>query len=344
MDSLFPSSFEVCVHCMVYNHARFILDALAGFTKQKTSFDYVTVIVDDASTDRSGEILLDFYNDCFLTDEEGVAWHKEDDYARYYFARCKDNPHCFFAIQLLKTNRYRQQIKRDKIKEWSERSRYVALCEGDDYWIDSLKLQKQVDFLNSNPEYSLCFGNAIEHWEGKNLDDKIFSRIEDRDYDPDETSQGWIVPTATSLFRKEVYETQLYQRYVQDSKIITGDLPLWLTLSTIGLLRGFSDVFSVYRRLDSGFMLKMKSKDRIAMGDHRVEIYKVFGSHYKKSTISMAMTHYRLALVYAKMEKDPKMLLKSLWKFISVRLMYPGVFLYHVQKIFEEKRLARSKN
>ena len=77
---------------------------------------------------------------------------------------------------------------------------YIASCEGDDYWTDPLKLQKQVDVLETNPEYTMCFARAIEHYEDSSRKDQLFSLIEDRDYEGIEFFENGIGPTASVLY------------------------------------------------------------------------------------------------------------------------------------------------
>lgn len=307
----------VSIQCLVYNHEPFLRQCLDGFVIQKTDFQFEAIVHDDASTDGSADII------------------------REYAERFPDIIKPIYQTE----NQYSKGVSPTAIVTKSCRGKYIALCEGDDYWTDPLKLQKQVDYLDAHPECAMCFGNAIEHWLDNRCPDKLFSNITDRDYDPDETSNGWLISTGTVMFRKEVYDTNLFQRYKADKRIITGDLPLWLTCATIGTLHGMSDVFSVYRRLPSGFMLSMKAEHRIAMGDHRVEIYKVFGKHYKNTTIQMAMVHYRLAMSYALAERNPKAWLKALWKSITTRLLYPDIAIKHVFQILRERkeRLAAAR-
>lgn len=306
----------VSIVCNVYNHAPFLRQCLDGFIMQKTDFPFEILINDDASTDDSANIIRDY----------------ETNY-----------PELVFPVYQTE-NQYSQGIPIEASFQYPRaKGKYIALCEGDDYWTDPLKLQKQVDYMEAHPDCFMCFGNALEHWEGSDRPDKVFSNVTDRDYAPEELTYGWFISTATVLFRKEVVECDLYRKYIADRKIITGDLPLWLTCASLGKVHGFSDIFSVYRRLPSGFMLSMDSGRRMAMGDHRIEIYKVFGKEYKKSTVSMAMTHYRLAYSYAKKEKDWKMVLKSLWKSFYTRVRYPDVTLYHLKLILKERRERLSK-
>ena len=308
----------VSVCCCAYNHEPFIQHCLHGFVMQQTTFKYIVLVHDDASTDNTASIIRD--------------------YALKY-------PKIIKPI-LQTDNQYsRGNDPCTRILFPSITSKYIAICEGDDYWTDPLKLQKQVDYMEAHPECTLCIGNAIEHWEDQRQPDKLFANIADRDYEPEEISHGWLVSTQTAMFRKTVLKTDLYHRYITDPKIITGDLPLWLTCASLGTVHGMSDVFAVYRRLPSGFMLSMKAEDRIAMGNHRIEIYKIFGKQHKNTTIQMAMVHYRLAMSYALAERNPRTWLKALWKSIATRLLYPDIAIKHVLQILRERkeRLAAAR-
>ena len=301
----------VSIVCESFNHGPYLRQCLDGFLMQKRDFPVEILIHDDASTDNSAAIIREYeanYPDLFKP-----IYQVENQWSK--------GVHIWGTIQFPRAS-----------------GKYIALCEGDDYWTDPLKLQKQVDYLESHPECAMVFGNATEHWEGTNKPDKSFSNLTERDYDPDETSRGWIVPTASVMFRKEVIYTDLFAKFIADKKIITGDLPLWLTCATLGTLHAFSDVFNVYRRTATGFMLRMHSEHRIAMGVHREEIYKVFGKHYKDSTLQMAMVHYRLALSYAKKERNPRNYAKALWKSISIRVRYPDITIRHILLILKQRK------
>ncbi len=130
---------KVYVNCMTYNQAGYILDALDGFCMQKTLFPYICGVVDDASTDNEQKVIRKYLEDYFSISEEDKA----DDYTRL-FAQHKINKNCFFVVIFLRYNHY--SIKKSKqtyISEWKKRAEYIAICEGDDYWIDPLKLKNK---------------------------------------------------------------------------------------------------------------------------------------------------------------------------------------------------------
>ena len=149
--------FKVTVSCMTYNQSKYITDAMNGFTMQQTSFPFVCTIVDDASTDGEQEVIRKYVEDNFDFSEGSVAYHKETDYAHITYAQHKTNKNCYFAVLYLKENHYSQ--KKDKspyLKEWRDGVEYMALCEGDDYWLLSDKLQKQYEMMERYPRMTLC--------------------------------------------------------------------------------------------------------------------------------------------------------------------------------------------
>ena len=124
-----PKQWElptVSIRCITYNQEPYIAQALDGFLMQDTDFPFEVVVHDDASTDRTADIIRE--------------------YERNY-------PKIVKPIYE-KENLYIKQNKLfNKIVNDACRGKYIALCEGDDYWIDTLKLQKQINFLEKNPDY-----------------------------------------------------------------------------------------------------------------------------------------------------------------------------------------------
>lgn len=149
--------FKVTVNCMTFNQAKYITDAMNGFTMQQTSFPFVCCIVDDASTDGEQDVIRKYVKDNFDFSEGSVAFHKETDYAHITYAQHKTNKNCYFAVLYLKENHYSQRKpKMGYISEWRDMCEYEALCEGDDWWISAEKLQKQYDILENHQELDMC--------------------------------------------------------------------------------------------------------------------------------------------------------------------------------------------
>lgn len=123
----------VSIICNTYNHEKYIEDALKGFVMQETSFDYEVLVHDDASTDATADIIRR--------------------YEQLY-------PEIIKPIYQ-KENQYSQGVKIGKTFQFPRvRGKYIAICEGDDYWTSPYKLQKQVDVLEKHPEIDICVHKA----------------------------------------------------------------------------------------------------------------------------------------------------------------------------------------
>ena len=148
-------NFKVLVICKTYNHAPYITDALHGFATQQTEFPYICIIIDDFSTDGEPEVIQKFLNDNFDLNDETTAFCEETSDYLLKFSRHKTNHNCFFAVFYLKYNHYSiHKGKEIYYTRWSN-TKYIAICEGDDYWIFPNKLQKQIDILESDDNIKL---------------------------------------------------------------------------------------------------------------------------------------------------------------------------------------------
>jgi len=162
-------SFLVSIHCMTYNHASYIEDAMNGFCMQQTDFPFVAIIVDDASTDGEPEVIRRYLNAHFDM-EQAELWETDD--AHFVYAQHQENKNCFFAVILLKYNFWQaKKAKGPLMKRWTD-TKYVALCEGDDYWTHPEKLQKQVIVLERFPEVSVCCHDFISYYQKNGCFDK----------------------------------------------------------------------------------------------------------------------------------------------------------------------------
>lgn len=243
----------VSVLCQAYNHEKYITECLESLVSQKVDFQYEILVHDDASTDKTADIIRDF------------------------------------------EQKYPDLIKPiyQKINQWSIGNRvltgiqfprctgkYVAICEGDDYWVDSLKLQKQVNYMESNPDCTMSFHNAIEHWSDNRKEDSVFSNITDRVYSGPEIYKDWIVPTASVVFRRSILMSQ-YSDCLSDSHFIYKDIVLFLLAAKCGQVVGMKDIMSVYRRHAGGAVFEYNVQRIIKSLEHHKYIPLVFGAEYE---------------------------------------------------------------
>ena len=251
--SLTPfTTYKLRISCNTYNHACYIEDTMNGFCMQKTNFPFLAIIFDDASTDGEAGIIRKYLNDNF---DMSHAKQEENEDAVIIAAVHKENLNCHFLVVLLKYNFF--SIKKAKspfAKGWYEEVPYIAMCEGDDFWIDPQKLQKQVDFLDYNDGVSMVFSRCHVLCGEKYIDDEYpnFKGINDCFFSSEQLYTKWIVPTATI-----VYRSKFHRRYT-DNRIYTGDIVINLSLAEQGMVYGMSDYTAVYRINENGLTISRK--------------------------------------------------------------------------------------
>ena len=262
----------VSIFCLTYNHAPYIRQCLDGFLMQKANFAYEVIINDDASTDGTTEIIKEYESK--HPEIVKPIYHEENLYSKG--ERGFWNKYCLPRAQ----------------------GEYIALCDGDDYWIDSYKLQKQVEFLEANPEYVLVYTNV----EKVNLKSEKILRNSLKGFSGNITRylfyRGNPVITATVCYRRKYLLD--YQNEIRKIpfKMKMGDLPLWIYLSLQGKFKYMDDKTTAYRVLqesashskDKGKVISFitNTRDVLLYFNRQYAIggsEKVIGKRYYKSLI-----------------------------------------------------------
>lgn len=242
-------NFKLRVSCTTFNHSAYIKDAMNGFCMQETNFPFICAIMDDSSTDGAPVIIKDYLQAHFdLKDTNTVREEETEDY-KLTFARHKNNHNCFFAVYFLKYNHYSKNKSRTPyVKEWAQKVRYTALCEGDDYWTDPCKLQQQVGYLESHPECRLVCTRAkmfsLKNNAFRPKDN--YCRKGDGDLDPKEVIRrgGYYIPTCSVVYRMGITGDG-YPDYCRNSPV--GDYPLQIWMAMKGNVYYFDAPMAVYR-------------------------------------------------------------------------------------------------
>lgn len=216
----------VSVYCLAYNHEKYIRNALEGFISQRTNFRYEVIVHDDASTDNTAGIIKEFadkYPDIIIP-----IYQTENQYSQ--------------KIPIVTTYIY-PMIK----------GKYIAICEGDDYWCDCNKLQSQVDWLENHPEYSFCVHNTIS-FDVQTGRKKLFNKCRyDKDIPLDDILQGGgaFFHTSSFLLRTE------YWKIPDEFKVPgIGDYPRAIYLALCGKVRYLHNIMSIYRMNVEGSFTK----------------------------------------------------------------------------------------
>lgn len=264
--------YKVLVRCMTYNQSKYIEDALNSFAMQQTDFPFVCMVMDDCSTDGEQDVIKSWMErECDMEKAENIEIEK----SFITLVPHQSNANCHFAFYFLKENLYKKGGKAPMIAPWREHCEYEALCEGDDYWIDPEKLQKQVKFLDNNKEYSMCFHDAKVIADGDGISTDLYTSLEERDYTGCEILERWIVPTASILCRTSALKNQ-----PNDKRFIHGDIVIFLTMAAYGKIRCLSETMSVYRRNANGVSVNHHIDIERTIS-HFDAIIEHFGNQYK---------------------------------------------------------------
>lgn len=216
--TILNNEIKVSILCNAYNHEAYIRDALEGFVRQETNFRYEVLIHDDASTDKTADIIREYE-------------------AKY--------PEIIKPIYQTE-NQMSQGVKISVTYHYPRiKGKYIAFCEGDDYWTDTHKLQKQYDLMEAHPEADMCAHRAVSI-DGKTGEPRGYQgpSAEDAVYTPRQVikGEGGFVATASLFYRHEMLSQ------IPTFRKIT---PLDYAMQIHGSLRGgllyLGEAMSVYR-------------------------------------------------------------------------------------------------
>lgn len=241
----------VSICCLTYNHEHYIRDAINGFLLQKTTFPFEILIHDDASTDNTAEII------------------------REYEAKYPDIIKPIYQTE----NQYSKGIGISKGFQFPRvKGKYIALCEGDDYWTDANKLQKQVDLMQRYPQCNISFHPALEKYADGSHEDQIICKysLNEQIYSPEEViiRGGGFMPTASLMFK---YETviKMLEFYDYVNFLPIGDFFVKVIGSSPSGAIYYPEIQCVYRRnsISSISSVLGKTKGRLIFCRQMIEAY-----------------------------------------------------------------------
>ena len=230
----------VSISCITYNHEKYISEALESFLMQKTNFKYEILIHDDASTDKTADII------------------------RKYEKQFPDIIKPIYQTE----NQYSKGTKINVVYNFTRaQGKYIALCEGDDYWTDPFKLQKQVNYMEQHPECTLCLHSSIKVSKGNEFLGKLDYHKENRIA----TAEDIVSQTVAGHTSSMLFSTSLVRclpNYYFYAHI--GDYPLKIYLASKGYVYYMSKIMSAYR-VGVGVTSLVLSKDTINNNNNRVK-------------------------------------------------------------------------
>jgi glycosyltransferase involved in cell wall biosynthesis len=245
---------KVTVFCITYNQKKYIRQCLDSILLQKTDFEYEVLINDDASSDGTREIIEEYQKKY-----PGIVkpvFHEENQ-----FSKGKRN----FILRYLMPEAL---------------GKYLAICEGDDYWTDPNKLQKQVNFLDHHKDYAVCFHPVQVIYEDGDEETSIYP-VENK---PSRFTVNGLLRRNFMQTNSVMYRKQTYKEI--NTGVMPGDWYLHLYHAQYGKIGFVNEVMSVYRRHSGGLWWESdKNIDQIWI-KHGVghaalyaELLKLYGSN-----------------------------------------------------------------
>ena len=242
----------VSVKMITYGHEAYIRQAIEGVLMQETDFEYDLIVSDDCSPDKTNSIVKDIIN-----------------------------THSFgFRIKYFRHEKNLGMLGNGLFGLSKCTGKYIALCEGDDYWIDPLKLQKQVKFLEANPEYSICFTDySIVHFKGEMIKKSKLVAEAKRTLNQEDLIIRHGIQALTAVFRN------VFLEHNTEMKFINGDITLFAYLANFGNA-GYLDIISGCYRISPSGVYSLKPEDykiRVRKGMYtNLLIYNLTSKNNKK--------------------------------------------------------------
>lgn len=266
----------VAIHCLVYNHEPYLRDCFEGFVMQQTNFPFVAIVHDDASTDGSAAIIRE-YEEKYPNIIKSI-YETENQYSKHDGSLGRIMNAAIDATG----------------------AKYVAMCEGDDYWTDPLKLQKQVDFMEANPEYSLCSHkvNTLIHETGEIKNEFVVRDMPGKSTILD-LADGNYIHTLSVLYRRYSGVLEQYQKMMP---CLPGDYVMWMLLAERGDIYKFNEPMAVYRYGSGVWSTSHTIKNDMAYLSTLNRLYATITNGQAKKNIQKQIRDITESLVY--IERD----------------------------------------
>lgn len=293
----------VTIQCLVYNHEPYLRQCLDGFVMQKTNFKFEAIVHDDCSTDSSVTIIKEYAEK--YPDIIKPIYEIENQYSKAGFQG---------ILKIL----YEMSV-----------GKYIAFCEGDDYWIDPLKLQKQVDFLESNPEcaYSCCRYMVYDEFTHKEYlyPNKYFDRNKEDTFFKFNVVypflHDWVTKTLTCIYRKDALDISQTRRFhlYRDVHMV-----YFILQSGMGVCHSF--VGGVFRKNPTS---TYNSQSNIVRSKINYEVYKEF--YYITRSALIKKVYQRMFVDY--WMKNKNLPSKNKVEKMAIFYYYPRILVKSVLSI-----------
>ena len=296
----------VSIAMITYNHEKYIHEAIKGVLLQETEFNYELVIGEDCSTDSTRKI-------------------------------CEE-----YALRFPNTIRLLPSIQNLGMIPNSVRTanacigKYIAICEGDDFWTDPYKLQKQVDFMEAHHDVALCFTNSkiLDDEKGTMKDWKI--PLRSGYYEAHEIIYDLVIPTCSAVYRSEI--TSYLTSKALNKNYIMFDLITWLTCADFGKIYCINEQMVVYRRHSSSITSNMDIDKQIQLIYQHENILEDFGYKYKLLEQKFLSRSYLVTGLKCMVALDRRAFNLLFKAFTLNPSMIPSNLLYILKRFFVSDR------
>ena len=270
----------VTIRCLTYNHEPYIRQCLDGFVMQRTNFRFEVIVHDDASTDGTAAIIRE--------------------YAEKY-------PNIIKPIIEIENQYSKDDGSLETIMDEHTYGKYVAFCEGDDYWTHPNKLQMQLDFLEANPDYSMCFTDVRDYDD----DHHIMHSRQSSKYLKDNLGienggdKAFFdimlgkcrIQTLTVMVRASL----LRQKEKDPVQFMMGDTQLWLFMSQKGKIKYIPECTGIYRQHSGSACRNPETNDLFRLSMFEMRVY--YCNKYKYTIPPEVKRFYNLALANVNIKK-----------------------------------------
>lgn len=301
---------KVSIVCISYNQEKFIGQTLESFVVQKTDFPFQVIISDDCSTDNTAQIIKE------------------------YAAKYPDIIKPIFRKKNL-------GVMKNFIATLSDiNTEYLIYNEGDDYFSDPLKIQKQVDFLDKNPDYSICFHPVTIHYENNERHDEIFPhesyRFSKTELALEDLIKRNFMQTNSVMYRWRYRNKKLYNVFPKD--ILPCDWYLHLLHAQVGTIGFIDEIMAVYRKHEHGIWwdcAQNEQKHHLKYGLLEINffynVYKNISNESQKYyNESFLPVFFQITDICLKNKKYDK--LKQIY------LKYPNFIIYIINSVFSKAK------
>lgn len=290
--------------CITYNQKKYISKTLDGFLMQKTKFPFEILIHDDASTDGTTEIIKEYAK-------------KHPKIFRTIFE--KENQYSKGNITVFLENMYK-----------SANGKYIAWCEGDDYWTDPNKAQLQVDLLEKNPNYSICFHPVKVIYEDNEEQNHIFPKYKNQEFNIKKLLEANFIQTNSVMYRKQKYSTI-------PKGIMPVDWYMHLYHAQFGKIGFINKTMACYIRQDSGIWADSYKNKEVFWQKHSLsylnlyhQLLKMYGS--EKEYKDIIFTHFSNLITESSKSTNKELIGLVLTKYLNDTVELLKITFDRVQK------------